>query len=43
MRLGREANPVLANFTALGLPVGGKGTKKIMELLFLSDDIDAEI
>lgn len=43
MRLGREAGPVLANFSALGLPVGGKGTKKIMELLFLNDDIDAEM
>ena len=43
MRLGREANPVLANFSAVGLPIGGKGSKQIMELLFLSDDIDAEI
>ena len=43
MRLGREATPVLANFNAIGLPVGGKGSKKIMELLFLNDDIDAEM
>ena len=43
MRLGREANPVLASFNAIGLPIGGKGTKTIMELLFLSDDIDAEM
>ena len=43
MRLGREANPVLANFSAVGLPIGGKGSKQIMELLFLNDDIDAEI
>lgn len=43
MRLGREATPVLGNFSAVGLPVGGKGDKKIMELLFLEDDIDAEI
>ena len=43
MRLGREANPVLANFSAIGLPIGGKGSKQIMELLFLNDDIDAEI
>ena len=43
MRLGREANPVLASFNAIGLPVGGKGTKQIMELLFLNDDIDAEM
>lgn len=43
MRLGREANPMLANFQAVGIPTGGKGDKKIMELLFLSDDIDADI
>ena len=43
MRLGREATPVLANFNAIGLPVGGKGSKTIMDLLFLNDDIDAEI
>lgn len=43
MRLGREATPVLANFNAIGLPVGGKGNKQIMELLFLNDDIDADM
>ena len=43
MRLGRETTPVLANFNAIGLPVGGKGSKKIMELLFLNDDIDADM
>lgn len=43
MRLGREASPVLANFNAIGLPIGGKGSKKIMELLFLNDDIDADM
>ena len=43
MRLGREANPMSANFTAIGVPEGGKGSKRIMDLYFLSDDIDAEI
>ena len=43
MRLGREATPVLANFNAIGLPVGGRGNKTIMEMVFLNDDIDAEI
>ena len=42
MRLGREANPLLANFAAVGYPGAGKD-KKIMEMLFLSDDIDAEM
>ena len=43
MRLGREATPVLANFNAVGLPAGERGNKQIMELLFLSDDIDADM
>ena len=43
MRLGREATPVLANFNAIGLPTGERGNKQIMELLFLSDDIDADM
>ena len=43
MRLGREAGPLLANFTAVGYPVGGGRDKKVMEMLFLSDDIDAEM
>ena len=43
MRLGREATPVLANFNAVGLPTGERGNKQIMELLFLSDDIDADM
>ena len=43
MRLGREATPVLANFSAVGLPSGERGSNKIMELLFLNDDIDADM
>ena len=43
MRLGREAGPLLANFTAVGYPVGGGRDKKVMEMLFLNDDIDAEM
>ena len=43
MRLGREATPVLANFNAIGLPTSGKGSKVVMELLFLNDDIDADM
>ena len=42
MRLGREANPIVANFRAVGYPVGGKGDKKVMEIFFLNDDIDNE-
>lgn len=42
MRLGREAGPLLANFTAVGYPGVGRD-KTVMELLFLNDDIDAEM
>ena len=43
MRLGREAGPLLANFAAVGYPVGNGRDKKVMEMLFLNDDIDAEM
>ena len=43
MRLGREAGPLLANFAAVAYPEGLGRDKKIMELLFLNDDIDAEM
>ena len=42
MRLGREAGPLLANFAAVGYPSVGKD-KMVMEMLFLNDDIDAEM
>ncbi len=42
MRLGREAGPLLANFAAVGYPGIGKD-KLVMEMLFLNDDIDAEM
>lgn len=43
MRLGREAGPLLANFAAVGYPAGNGKDKKVMEMLFLNDDIDAEM
>jgi hypothetical protein len=43
MRLGREAGPLLANFAAVGYPTEYGRDKKIMEMLFLNDDIDAEM
>ena len=43
MRLGREAGPLLANFAAVGYPSGNGRDKKVMEMLFLNDDIDAEM
>ena len=43
MRLGREAGPVLASFSAIGLPTGERGSKRVMEMYFLNDDEDADI
>ena len=43
MRLGALAQPVVGNFRAMGLPVGGKGDNKVMELIFLEDDIDSDL
>ena len=43
MRLGREAGPLLANFSAVGVPTGTGKDKKVMEMLFLNDDIDADM
>ena len=43
MRLGREAGPLLANFSAIGYPSAHPRDKKVMEMLFLNDDIDAEM
>ena len=43
IRLGKEAIPTIANFSAVGLPTGSKGRKKVMEFIVLNDDIDADI
>ena len=43
MRLGREAGPLLANFAAVGYPTEYSKDKKVMEMIFLNDDIDAEM
>ena len=43
MRLGREAGPLLASFSAVGYPAGDGRDKMVMEMLFLNDDIDAEM
>lgn len=43
IRLGREAIPVVANFSVAGFPTGSKGNKKVMEFIVLNSDIDADI
>ena len=43
MRLGDNATPIVGRLDALALPVGNRGDKKVMEILFLEDDIDSDM
>ena len=43
MRLGQDAMPVIGSMTISGLPSGVKGSKKVMELTILEEDIDSDI
>jgi hypothetical protein len=43
MRLGKNANPVVANFKAVALPTGTRENMSIMDILFLNDDIDSDM
>lgn len=43
IRLGTNVNPMVANFSATGYPIGARGNTTVMELYFLSDDIDSDI
>lgn len=43
MVLGDNANPVVGTFYGTGLPVGKGNNAKVMEIIFLNDDIDADI
>lgn len=40
MRLGKDATPMVANFTGVGYPVGNRGRKTVCELAILNRDID---
>jgi hypothetical protein len=42
MRLGDNASPLMGTFKAIGYPVGSRGDTKVMEILFLEDDIDSD-
>lgn len=42
IRLGTYANPVAANFKAVGIPVGSKGDSHVVEFLLLNNDIDSD-
>lgn len=43
MRLGPQANPVVANFYGIAYPVGGKGDKQVVDYIILNQDIDADM
>ena len=43
MRLGQDAIPLMGRLDAVAIPTGERGQKKVMELVFLSDDIDSDM
>ena len=43
MRLGQDAVPLVGHLDAIAIPTGERGQKKVMEVLFLSDDIDSDM
>lgn len=43
IRLGMQANPIVANFSAVGVPVGQRGNSYVSEFYFLNNDIDSDM
>ena len=43
MRLGDNATPIVGTLDAVAIPVGNRGNKKVMEILFLEEDIDSDM
>jgi len=43
MKLGKNANPIMGSLDAVACPIGVKGNTTVMELIFLNDDIDADM
>lgn len=43
MRLGKNANPVVANFRTTAVPVGTGGHSTVINIFFLNDDIDSDM
>lgn len=43
IRLGTQANPVVANFSATAVPVGSTRNAYVSEICFLSDDIESDL
>lgn len=42
MRLGKKANPVVADFQGIAVPTGVRGATSVVNIFFLEDDIDEE-
>lgn len=43
MRLGAQANPVVGNFNAEGVPTDSRRNSYVMEMYFLNNDIDSDM
>ena len=43
MRLGAQANPVVGNFRAEGVPVDSRRNSYVMDMIFLDEDIDSDM
>lgn len=43
IRLGRNAEPVVGQFQGVAYPDGPRGQQKVMELIYLDDDIDSDM
>ena len=43
MRLGENANPVVANFKTIATPIGTGGKNTVINIFFLNNDIDSDI
>ena len=43
IRLGKDAIPLVGKLSAIALPEGGKGSAKVMEIIFLDDDVDSDM
>ena len=43
MRLGTQANPVVGNFNAEGVPTDSRRNSYVMEMYFLNSDIDSDM
>ena len=43
IRLGAQANPVVASFNAVGVPVGSRDSSYVAEFMYLGEDINSDL